>query len=90
MIKNWIVYILQCSDDTYYTGITNNLKKRIKNHNLGKAARYTSQRLPIKLRYSKDGYSQGEARKAEMIMKNWKREKKEKLINGKISQLNLK
>lgn len=43
----WFVYILQCSDDTLYTGITNNLEKRIKAHNAGKGARYTKGRGPV-------------------------------------------
>jgi len=81
-INNWYVYILECSDGTYYTGITNNLEKRLHAHQKETAARYTAQRLPVKLCYSKGGYSQGEARKEEIILKDWRREKKKKLING--------
>ena len=44
-------YILKCSDNTLYTGWTNNLAKRIKTHNAGKGARYTRGRLPVKLLY---------------------------------------
>jgi len=68
--KNWIIYILQCADGTYYTGITNNLSKRINTHNNKKGARYTSQRMPVKLCYSMEGFSQSEARKEEIILKN--------------------
>ena len=82
MIKNWFVYILQCIDGTYYTGITNNLEKRIKIHNKKQGARYTSQRLPVKLCYSMGGYTQSEARKEEIVLKDWSRAKKEKLIKG--------
>ena len=45
------VYIVQCSDNTLYTGWTNNLEKRIKAHNEGKGAKYTMGRRPIELKY---------------------------------------
>jgi len=79
MIKNWFVYILQCADGTYYTGITNNLEKRIKIHNKKQGAKYTSQRLPVKLCYSMGKYTQSEARKEEIILKDWNRNKKRKI-----------
>ena len=80
--KNWSVYILQCSDGTYYTGITNDIDKRLKMHCHGKAARYTAQRLPVRLCYNQEGYSQGEARREEIILKDWSKKKKIKLIEG--------
>lgn len=43
----WVVYILQCSDETLYTGATNNLQKRIEKHNSGKGSKYTRSRLPV-------------------------------------------
>ena len=45
----WHVYLLTCSDNTIYSGITNNLFKRISTHNSGKGAKYTRSRLPVKL-----------------------------------------
>ena len=45
--KEWIVYILRCSDDTLYTGITNDLQGRIAMHNAGKGAKYTRGRGPV-------------------------------------------
>ena len=48
----WQIYILKCSDGTFYTGITNNLISRIEKHNLGKGAKYTKTRLPVSLVYS--------------------------------------
>jgi len=81
-MRNWIVYILECVDTTYYIGITNNLEKRLKDHQGGKAARYTARRLPVRLCYSMEGYSQSEARKEEIKIKDWRREKKQKLIKG--------
>jgi len=48
-VQNWIVYILKCSDNTLYCGITNNLESRLKKHNDGKGARYTRSRLPVSI-----------------------------------------
>ena len=50
---NWYVYIVLCSDNTYYTGISNNVDKRIIAHNNKKGAKYTKSRLPVKLVYTK-------------------------------------
>jgi len=72
-----------CNDGTYYTGITNDLNKRMKAHLSGKAARYTAQRRPVKLVYHKEGFSQSQAKKEEIVLKNWRKEKKENLINGR-------
>jgi len=47
--ENWIVYLLLCSDNSIYCGISNNLNKRIAAHNAGKGAKYTKGRLPVKL-----------------------------------------
>jgi putative endonuclease len=79
-VKNWFVYMLQCKDGTYYTGITNNLEKRLKAHSSGKAAKYTAGRLPVKLCYSMGGYSESQARKNEFLLKSLTKEAKEKLI----------
>ena len=55
MLQNTTVsaytYIVKCSDNTLYTGWTNNLEKRIKTHNAGKGAKYTKSRLPVTLVY---------------------------------------
>ena len=48
----WFVYILECRDGSFYTGITNNLEQRIIDHNRGKGCRYTKFRWPVKLLYS--------------------------------------
>ena len=47
----WYVYILECADGSYYTGITNDLKARTRQHNEGAASRYTRSRRPVSLRY---------------------------------------
>ncbi len=49
----FFVYILECSDGTFYTGYTPDLKKRFKTHNTGKGAKYTRARLPVKLKWFK-------------------------------------
>jgi len=84
--RDWCVYILQCSDNTYYTGITNDFEKRLQLHQSGRAARYTAQRKPVKMVYYQDGYNQSEARKEEIVLKDWRRDKKERLIKGEISR----
>ncbi|MFH1975213.1 MAG: GIY-YIG nuclease family protein [Pseudomonadota bacterium] len=47
--KNWVVYLIKCSDNSLYCGITNNLGKRLEAHNSGKGAKYTRSRLPLEL-----------------------------------------
>ena len=47
-------YIVKCSDETYYTGWTNNLEKRIQTHNAGKGAKYTKVRRPVELVYDEE------------------------------------
>jgi putative endonuclease len=73
----WYVYIVCCRDDTYYTGITNNVAKRIEKHNSGKGAVYTSGRRPVKLIYQEKHADKSSARKREIQIKDWRREKKE-------------
>ena len=81
------VYILKCSDDSYYTGSTDNLIKRMNQHINGVFKGYTSSRLPIDLVYSKRFESMKEAYRAEMQIKGWSRKKKEALIDGNFDQL---
>ena len=67
--KDWIVYILRCRDNTLYTGITNNIGKRLITHNKGTASRYTRARLPVKLLASRRCMSKGEALRLEIKIK---------------------
>lgn len=80
MNKLFYVYILECSDYTLYTGYTNNLEKRIMNHNQGKASKYTRSRLPVKLIYFEKYYTKSEALKREISIKRKKRIQKLELI----------
>ncbi|HAT9100694.1 TPA: GIY-YIG nuclease family protein [Legionella pneumophila subsp. pneumophila] len=77
------VYILQCSDKSYYTGQTDNLEKRLTQHQDKMIPGcYTSTRLPIQLKFSQEFMSREEALSAERQIKGWSRRKKEALING--------
>lgn len=79
----YFVYILQCSDKTYYVGCTNNLEKRLKQHNGSKlGAHYTKIRRPVILKYSEEYENLLEARRREMEIKGWKRKKKEGLCEN--------
>ncbi|MCW8995960.1 MAG: GIY-YIG nuclease family protein, partial [Psychromonas sp.] len=73
--------ILKCADDSYYTGITNNLKKRISEHQSGLIKGYISSRLPVKLVFSERFSDVNDAIRFEKQVKGWSRKKKEALIN---------
>ncbi|MBB6623502.1 GIY-YIG nuclease family protein [Clostridium gasigenes] len=74
------VYILKCSDDTLYTGWTNDLDKRFKVHSQGKGAKYTKGRLPVELVYFEEFDNKIEAMKREYEVKQLSRKEKQKLI----------
>jgi putative endonuclease len=79
----WHVYIVRCIDGTLYTGITNDLDKRIEAHNSGKdGARYTRSRRPVKLVYSEEAESKSAASRLEYQLKKLPRAKKEKLVKN--------
>ena len=73
-------YILKCKDGTYYTGWTNNLNKRLKDHNDGKGAKYTKARLPVSLIYYEEFQTKEEAMSREYEIKRMSRSEKSKLI----------
>lgn len=74
------VYVLQCSDTTYYVGCTNDLKRRLHQHNFAKkGAHYTKIRRPVILKYSEQFSSLGDARRREIEIKSWERPQKETL-----------
>ncbi len=80
----WFVYILECNDNkkTLYTGITNDLDKRIEKHNNKSGAKYTQGRTPVKLLKSFKCDSKSEALKLEYKIKQLSRQEKFNLING--------
>ena len=81
--KGWFVYILDCADGTLYTGITNNLKKRIAAHNAGKGAKYTRGRGPVALVFKKRCVNKSGALKQEAKIKKLNRTGKREFINKK-------
>ena len=77
---SYSVYILECSDKSYYIGCTNDLNRRLKQHNESKwGAHYTKIRRPVILKYSEQFETLPEARRREAEIKGWRREKKERL-----------
>jgi len=78
----WFLYLLRCADNSIYTGISINVEARVKKHNLGKGASYTSGRRPVFLIYQEKHPDQSTAMHRERQIKNWGRERKEKLVQG--------
>ena len=78
------LYIARCNDGTLYTGITHDLQAREDRHNAGLGAKYTAARRPIKIIYFETFPNLKEACKRECQIKNWKRNKKELLIQGNL------
>ena len=82
--QRWFLYILRCGNDTFYTGVTKDLKRRLKMHNDGKASRYTRARRPVTLIYHEDCASRAQALVRECRVKALSRKEKEQLIlNGR-------
>jgi putative endonuclease len=76
------MYILKCSDGSYYVGSTKNLELRMAQHQSGKGSRYTSGRLPVELIYGEEYDRVADAHAREKQVQNWGRAKREALING--------
>ena len=75
--------MLECSDNSIYTGITNNLEERLKTHQSGNGAKYLRGRLPIKLAYKENLINRSEATKREIYIKKMSKKEKKKLIDFK-------
>ena len=88
MDKAW-VYIVECSDNSYYTGSTTNLEQRISDHNTKRYGGYTSTRLPVRLIWSHGFTGIRYAFAFERQIKKWSRAKKEALMSGEFSLLHL-
>lgn len=78
--NNYTVYILECSDGTLYTGITNNLSRRMKQHQDGTGAKYTRGRGPFVLRWTEEGLNKSQALSREREIKQMDRKRKMALI----------
>jgi putative endonuclease len=74
--REWIVYILQCADNTLYTGITNNLEKRLQDHAAGKGAKYTRGRGPYTVIFTEKHPARGDALRREAEIKVMKKSDK--------------
>lgn len=81
MSSSWYVYILRCSDNTLYTGVTTDLARRLEEHNRGsKGAKYTRARRPVTLVFTEGAESRSEALRREYRIKRLTTVKKEALI----------
>ncbi|MDP3888916.1 MAG: GIY-YIG nuclease family protein [bacterium] len=79
-MKSFHVYILKCNDDSYYIGHTDDIERRVSEHEQGLISGYTSTRLPVKVVFVEEFGTRAEAIDAERKLKGWSRKKKETLI----------
>ena len=79
-MPQWFVYILRCSDNTLYTGISTDVAKRVVAHNTGAGAKYTRSRLPVVCVWQEMAMSESIARKREAAIKRLTRAEKQKLV----------
>ncbi|QCX24530.1 GIY-YIG nuclease family protein [Companilactobacillus futsaii] len=82
MESKYYVYMLLCSDRTFYTGTSNDVKKRVKTHNAGKGAKYTKVRRPVKLMYTEELVDKSAALKREIAIKKLTRQQKKQLLKS--------
>ena len=80
-MKAWM-YILECSDGSYYVGSTIDLERRLWEHNEGLGAKYTARRRPVRIVYAAEFPDVAQAYAAEKQVQNWSRAKREALIRG--------
>jgi predicted GIY-YIG superfamily endonuclease len=78
----WIVYMMRCADSSLYTGITNEVNRRLEQHNSGTASRYTRSRLPVELVYQEVQMTRSLALKRELAIKALSRSQKELLLTS--------
>ncbi|MDP3041639.1 MAG: GIY-YIG nuclease family protein [Candidatus Omnitrophota bacterium] len=83
----WYVYIIRCSDNSLYTGVTTDVPRRVNAHNQKSGGSYTRIRTPVKLVYQESHPTQSSALKREAQIKNWSRAKKLALIKGCYKEL---
>ena len=84
---NWQVYIILCSDDTLYTGITTDLQRRFAQHSSGRGAKYFRGRRPVKVVYQESGHSRSSAGRREFEIKRLARAEKRILILSGTNEL---
>ena len=76
----WNVYIVECRDSKLYTGVTDDLERRIQQHNSGNGCRFTKYRYPVKLLYVEQYELKSDCLKREAEVKGWSRDKKSMLF----------
>ena len=82
--EEWYTYIVECRNKSFYTGVTNNIEKRLIAHNEGRGGRYTRSFRPVKLVWKENHSSRNSASRREVQIKKWSRIKKKRLIEGKL------
>lgn len=89
MDKTWSIYIVQCSDGSLYTGISTDIKRRLREHNTGRGAKYTKSRGPVSLLVQFTGFNKSEALKNEYKIKQLSRAQKFQIVKlaGDVEQL---
>ena len=81
IMSSWFVYIIECRDKSYYTGITTDLDRRVFEHNNKIGAKSIRGKLPVKLVFSEPASSQTDAAKREKAIKGWSHLKKKELVD---------
>lgn len=81
-MKDWFVYIVECADRTYYTGVSNDVEARVMAHNSGKGAKYTKGRVPVKLVFQETYIGRSEAQAREAKIKKMSRKAKKKMVES--------
>jgi predicted GIY-YIG superfamily endonuclease len=89
MLKPFVTYMLRCADGSYYLGHSDELEKRIAEHQHGQGCAWTKSRLPVELVWRQEFPDRDAARAAEHQIKRWTRAKKEALIAGDYDRLQL-
>ncbi len=79
---DWFVYIIHCSDDSFYTGITTDLDRRFSQHACAKGAKYFRARQPLKIVYQESGHCRSSASKREIVIKKLSRNEKMQLMGA--------
>ena len=88
MMKYYYVYILKCSDSSYYTGLTNNIERRFQEHQSGEnSTSYTFKKRPVELVFCEEFLDVNQAISFEKQIKGWSRKKKEAIIDGNYGKL---
>jgi putative endonuclease len=87
---SWFVYVLRCSDESLYCGITTDLDRRLHAHGSGIGARYTRSRLPVQLVWFSEKLNKSEALREEYRIKRLRKDEKEILVASHLNSLSRK